>query len=139
MASMSGYKDLPKERSILGQEDGKVTLGITTPGGRGFPSTGTLIGSIRRITNEKIANTVGKCELFDDVEDAGFEAAFDVPKVYADEIMAAARANGVAPACVGHFSCLFRGLLLRSACTRLLQGFSCHSVETLVVCVVDVW
>ena len=94
MAQMSGYTDLPKEKSILGQEEGSVTLGISTPQGRGFPSAGTLIGSIRRITNETAAGAIGKVELFEDPEEAGFEAAFDLRKKYAKEVMEAAVANG---------------------------------------------
>lgn len=95
MAQISGYTELPKERSLLGQAEGYVTLGICTPKGRGFPSPGALIGSIRRITDEQTASAVGKVELFDDVEDAGFEAAFDVPTKIAESVVAAAKEHGV--------------------------------------------
>jgi GUCT (NUC152) domain len=94
MATMSGYTELPAERSILGQAEGSVTLGITTPGAKGFPSAGALLGSLRRITNDKVAGAIGKVELFDDPDDAGVEAAFDIPRNFAEEIMAAARENG---------------------------------------------
>jgi hypothetical protein len=94
MAQMSGYLELPKEKSILGQEEGHVTLGISTPAGRGFPSAGTLIGSVRKITDEQTASRIGKVELFDDPEEAGFEAAFDLPKDLVETVMSAAVANG---------------------------------------------
>jgi hypothetical protein len=94
MALMSGYTELPKERSILGQQEGYVTLGMSTPRGAGFPTPGALIGSIRRVTNEKVASRIGRVELFDDPEDAGFEAAFDLPKNDVDAVIEAAAAHG---------------------------------------------
>jgi GUCT (NUC152) domain len=95
MASMSGYKELPKEKSILGQQEGNVTLGINTPAMRGFPSTGTLIGAIRRLCGEDVANRIGKVELFEDAQEAGYEAAFDIPKKMAKEVMEKCAENGV--------------------------------------------
>lgn len=97
MAQISGYKQLPKERSLLGQAEGYTTLGICTPRGQGFPSPGALIGSIRRISDEQTAGTIGKVELFDDVEEAGFEAAFDVPVDKVDAIVASATEHGAIP------------------------------------------
>lgn len=94
MAQISGYTELPKERSLLGQSEGYVTLGICTPRGRGFPTPGALIGSIRRITDEQTASAIGKVELFEDVEEAGFEAAFDVPIKLSKSIMEAAQKHG---------------------------------------------
>jgi GUCT (NUC152) domain len=94
MAQMSGYTELPREKSILGQQEGFVTLGIKTPKGLGFPNPGALIGSIRRITNEKVANQIGKVEIFEDDDDIDFEAAFDVPKVHVEKIVAASSDNG---------------------------------------------
>eukprot|EP00892_Ulva_mutabilis_P009859 jgi/Ulvmu1/7245/UM035_0032.1 len=94
MAQISGYTQLPKERSMLGQSEGCVTLGICTPRGRGFPSPGALVGSIRRISDESTAGAIGKIELFDDVEEAGFEAAFDIPVSMAANVIAAAKEHG---------------------------------------------
>lgn len=94
MAQISGYTELPKERSLLGQAEGYVTLGICTPRGQGFPSPGALIGSIRRITDEQTASAIGKVELFDDVEEAGFEAAFDVPVKISQNVIEAAKEHG---------------------------------------------
>ena len=95
MAHISGYTQLPKARSLLGQAEGYTTLGICTPRGRGFPSPGALIGSVRRITDEQTAGAVGKVELFDDVEESGFEAAFDVPAAMASSVITAAKEHGM--------------------------------------------
>jgi hypothetical protein len=95
MAHMSGYTDLPKEKSILGQQEGFVTLGISTPGGSGFQSQGVLLGTIKRLTNPQVAGSVGSVEIFEDPEDAGFDAAFDLPKKYVDEVLSATIDNGV--------------------------------------------
>jgi hypothetical protein len=97
MAQMSGYTELPKEKSLLGQQEGYCTLGIRTPKGLGFPSPGALIGAIRRITNDKVSNSIGKVELFDDIEDSGYEAAFDVRREHAATVTEAAKENGVHP------------------------------------------
>ena len=94
MAQMSGYTELPKEKSLLGQQEGYVTLGICTPKGLGFPNPGALIGAIRRITNETVASAIGKVELFDDVEESGYEAAFDVPREHAAVVTEASIENG---------------------------------------------
>lgn len=95
MAQMSGYTELPKEKSLLGQQEGYVTLGIRTPKGLGFPNPGALIGAIRRITNDNVAGAIGKVELFDDVEDSGYEAAFDVPREFVAAVSEASVENGV--------------------------------------------
>lgn len=97
MAQMSGYTELPKAKSLLGQQEGYVTLGVLTPKKMGFNNPGALIGAIRRITNEKVANGIGKVELFDDIEDSGYEAAFDVKKEHAAQVIEASQENGVHP------------------------------------------
>lgn len=119
MACMSGYTDLPKDKSILGQEEGSVTLGITTPGGRGFPTEGALLTSLRRITDSKIVGAVGKIELFDDPEDDGFEAAFDIKKQFAEEVMTAAQSHGV---CFRLGTCVARRMRLLLAKVILATG-----------------
>jgi hypothetical protein len=95
MAHMSGYTDLPKEKSILGQQEGFVTLGINTPGGNGLLSHSSLLGTIKRVTNSQVAGSVGSVEIFEDPEDAGFDAAFDLPKKYVDDVLSATIENGV--------------------------------------------
>ena len=93
MAQMSGYKDLPKHKSILGQQEGFVTLGLRHTTGRGFISAGALCGTVRTFTNADIAGQIGKVELFDDSEDTGFDAAFDVPANIMATIIAGAPAK----------------------------------------------
>lgn len=131
MAQMSGYTDLPKEKSILGQAEGALTLGINTPAGRGFSSPGALVGSLRRITSEAVAGSVGKVELFDEPEEAGYEAAFDVPKDVADEIIEAGKTHGAPPPqrrCPAACGCAAMWLPFRS-CTRVCCGRSDAACE----------
>jgi hypothetical protein len=121
MALLSGYTELPKEKSILGQQVGFVTLGIRTPNGRGFTSPGALIGSIRRITDDKTASNIGKVELFDDPEDEEYEAAFDIPRKLSADIVTAAIKNGARlprSSCAQEHELLLLVLAARTGCVR---------------------
>ena len=93
MAAMSGYRNLPAEKSVLGQQEGAITLGLSTPGGGQFGQPFELLNALRQIAGN-LTNAVGKIELFEDPQEAGFEAAFDITKETAREMIEVITATG---------------------------------------------
>ncbi|KAL3136406.1 hypothetical protein ABBQ38_005663 [Trebouxia sp. C0009 RCD-2024] len=84
LGCMSGFTEVPKDRSLLTQEAGWMTLKVMSRPGR-ITLAGHIMTIVRNILGEEAANGVGKIRMLKDKGEEG--AAFDLPQHSAEAML----------------------------------------------------
>jgi ATP-dependent RNA helicase DDX21 len=93
LAAMSGFKSVPKPRSLLTGEDGRATLRLLAASGRvdGYNSLAKALARVSEKTGSSVtADDIGRVRLVVDKERGMEGAAFDVRASAAEKILDAA-------------------------------------------------
>jgi ATP-dependent RNA helicase DDX21 len=89
LAALSGIKSIPEPRSLLTMQEGFVTLQIMSSPGR-IVKPGNVAAVVSKLLGDSSKGSeIGRIRLMDDKVTGNQGAAFDVPKVLAEEILAA--------------------------------------------------
>ncbi|KAL0035597.1 hypothetical protein WJX79_001244 [Trebouxia sp. C0005] len=84
LGCLSGLTEVPKDRSLLTQEPGVVTLKVMSRPGR-ITMAGHIMTIVRNILGEEAAGGVGKIRMLSENGEEG--AAFDLPEASAEKML----------------------------------------------------
>lgn len=94
LALLAGFHKVPTQRSLLTQEDGKVTVRLLARPGR-MSNLGSVIGVVSEILGHKLdSQDIGKVEMISDKETSMTGALFDLPLECAMQLLKNAAESG---------------------------------------------